>query len=125
MDNQAHQIKIDFKMTDEDGTVFADAIYMTPEEFAVTTQDQLEQMKLDRFNNWKAQVQAAMNAPQPDPVEVAAALALEIENLTQQKDLQVEQIATTTNQPVEVVEQQVVQKIEEIKNTDNTENIGG
>lgn len=56
------QIQVRFTVTDGDDT-FTDALYFSQEELASLTEEQLENMKHARFNNWKATV----NAP-PAPV---------------------------------------------------------
>jgi hypothetical protein len=52
---------------------YTDALYFTPEEFAALTEEQLEAMKVRRFENWKAIV----TTPRPEPTEEEKAAQLE------------------------------------------------
>jgi uncharacterized protein YaiL (DUF2058 family) len=86
IDQIATQVQVRFTVTDGDHT-YTDALYFTPEEYASKTPEEIEAMKVQRFENWKAVV----TAPPREPADEEKAEQLEA--LKQQQELLAQQIA--------------------------------
>lgn len=59
-------MKIDFEIT-ENGVTFRDALHLADDHGL--TDEEIESLKQERFNNWKAFVEAASNAPADGAIE--------------------------------------------------------
>lgn len=115
MSSEADQvlIRIDFTMTDEDGTVFRDALTMPLSEYESLTTEEREAKKLERFNSWKQLLTQRATAPPPDPIDIIATIDIDIGQLQAEREAQVKTVAEQQQIEEEVVEQQVDAKIVE------------
>lgn len=76
------RVQIVVEVTEPDGTVFRDAIYMTAAERAAQSGEQLQALGQARFDAWKARVIAPPHSPTPEEVLAGVdALVLEADRL--------------------------------------------
>lgn len=62
-------IQVRFTKVTEDGVQFNDALYFTEEQWAAIADAQLEALKTERFESWKAAIAAASQSEPEDPEE--------------------------------------------------------
>lgn len=63
-------IQIPFKKKTESGLEYNDALYFSQEEYAALTQEQIEEMKQTRFNNWLSVIQNPVIQPEPTEAQI-------------------------------------------------------
>lgn len=116
------QVQIQVKFTiQQDGLTFTDALYFGPDEYKKLSDSDIEAMKQERFDNYKATIANARKLPQEQPVEQIASVDDQIESLNASRQTLVEAVAASTGKPVEDIEQMV----EKVRAIDDTETIGG
>lgn len=101
------EVKVQIRFTIDDpetGASFSDALYYSPEVFETLKPEDIELEKHARFDNWKAAVADAQNAPPIDPVIAIANIDDQIDSLKAQRDNQVQDVADTYSIPKEQIE---------------------
>lgn len=81
------KVQIRFTVTDDDGTTFTDALYMTTAERASATPEQLDAAQRARFDAWKAAVAAPAPVVEIDMAAQARELLSQREAIDAQLDL--------------------------------------
>lgn len=102
VDQVVEQVQIRFTVTDGDHT-YSDALYFTPAEYAAKTPEEIEAMKLERFERWKAVVTAPPRELTEEDKQA------QIASLTQQQLDTQEQLKRLTpgDQMLSILEQQL------------------
>lgn len=79
-------VKVQVQFTLTEGAIsFTDCLYFTQEEYVNISPDTLEDMKRERFENWKKAVQNPLPAPTPEIV--LQGIEEQIEMLQRQKEM--------------------------------------